>query len=76
MKKGETSRVSVVAIDHANRLLDATIIDSFSSTDGGFDEGQTSETVKSKCSNLTFNVFSPHDSESVTLAADGLCRSR
>ena len=75
VKKGETLRVSVAAIDHVNRLSDAIIISSLSSTDGGFDEGQISQTVKSKCSNLTFNVFSPHDSESVTLAADGPCRS-
>ena len=75
VKKGEKFTVSIVAIDHANHLLDASIISSLSSTDGGFDEGQTTQRVESKCSNLTFNVFSPHDSESITLAADGPCKS-
>ena len=49
VKKGETLRVSVAAIDQVNHLSDAIIL---SSTDGGFDEGQTLQTVKSKCSNL------------------------
>ena len=75
VKKGEAFTVPVVAFDNVNHLLNANIISSLSSTDGGFDEDQQTQMIKSDCTNLTFNVFWPHDFESITLAADGPCGS-
>ena len=75
VKKGEAFTVPVVAIDNVDHLLRANIISSLSSTDGGFDEGQQTQTVESNCTDLTFNVLSPHNSETITLAADGPCGS-
>ena len=67
--------MSVVAIDNVDHLLSTNIISSLSSTNGGFEEGQHTQTVKNNCTDLIFNVFSPHDSETITLAADGPCGS-
>ena len=73
VKKGEAFTVSVAAIDNVDHLLNANIISSLSSLDGGFSEGQQTQNVKNNCTDLTFNVFSPHDFEIITLAADGPC---
>ena len=45
------------------------------SQDGGFSEGQQTQSVRKNCSNVTFNVFSPHNSEIINLFADGPCGS-
>ena len=73
VKKGETFTVSLVAVDQVNHTVDANIISSLSSFDGGFGEGQQTQTVQRNCTHLTFNVFSPHDSETIHLYADGPC---
>ena len=40
----------------------------------GLAEGQLTQEVSGECTNLTFNVFSPHNSEELTLyASDGPC---
>ena len=75
VKKGEAFTVSVVAIDNVDHLLSTNIISSLSSTNGGFEEGQQIQTVKNNCTDLIFNVFSPHNFETITLAADGPCGS-
>ena len=75
VKKGEAFTVSVVAIDNVDHLLSTNIISSLSLTNGGFEEGQHTQTMKNNCTDLTFNVFSPHDSEIITLAANGPCGS-
>ena len=68
----------LVAVDQVNHSVDANIISSLSSQDGGFSEGQQIKNVErnqSYCSNLTFNVFSPHAFETINFFADGPCRS-
>ena len=65
----------LVAVDQVNHSIDASIISSLSSTDGGFSEGQQIQSVGKNCSNVTFNVFSPHSSEIINLFADGPCGS-
>ena len=73
--KGRTFKVSLVAIDQVGNPLDADIISSLTLSEGGLSEGQHSQKVGHNCTDLTFNVFSPHDSEMIVLFADGPCRN-
>ena len=75
VKKGEAFNVSVVAVDQVNNTVDANITNSISSSDGGFGEGQQTQSVGRNCTDLTYNVFSPHDNETINLFADGPCGS-
>ena len=75
IKKGEAFTMPLVAVDQVNHSVDANIISSLSSQDGGFSEGQQIQSVGKNCSNVTFNVFSPHSSETINLFADGPCGS-
>ena len=75
VKKGEAFTVPLVAVDQVSHSVDANIISSLSSQDGGFSEGQQTQRVEKNCSNVTFNVFSSHDSEIINLFADGPCGS-
>ena len=72
VKKGEAFNVSVVAVDQVNNTVLGTIT-SFISSDGGFGEGQQAQSVGTNCTDLTYNVYSPHDNETITLYADGPC---
>ena len=75
VKKGEAFTVSLVAVDQVNRSVDANFIGSLSSHDGGFREGQQTQSVERNCTKITFNVFSPRGSETINLFADGPCGS-
>ena len=75
VKKGEAFTVPLVAVDQVNHSVDANIINSLSSQDGGFSEGQQTQSVGKNCSNVTFNVFSSHNSETIQLFANGPCGS-
>ena len=75
VKKGEAFNVSVVAVDQVNNTVDANISSSVSSLNSGFGEGQQNQNVRSNCSYLTYNVFSPHNFETINLFADGPCGS-
>ena len=43
-------------------MIDASIISSLFPHDGGFGEGQQIQSVERNCTNMIFNVFSPHGS--------------
>ena len=76
VKKGETFPISLVAVDQVSRPVSATIQASLSSAESGLAEGQLAKNISAKCTNLTFNVVSPHDSEILALyASDGPCRN-
>ena len=75
VQKGKAFNVSLVAVDQVNHTVDANITVSLSSSDGGFDEGQQIQSVVRNCTNLTFNVFSPHNVETLNLYSDGPCGS-
>ena len=75
IKKGGVMTVPLVAVDQVNHFVDANIISSLSSQDGGFSEGQQTQSAGRYCSNVTFNVLSPHNSETINLYADGPCGS-
>ena len=73
VKKGETFNVSLVAVDQVNRSVDANISSSLASPDGGFGEGQQTQPAGKNCTDLTFNVFSSRDDDSILLYAEGPC---
>ena len=75
VKKGETFNVSVVAVDQVNNTVDANIITTISSSEGGFSEGQQTQSIGRNCMDLTYNVFSPFEYERLHLFADGPCGS-
>ena len=75
VKKGEAFTMPLVAVDQVNHSVDANIISSLFSQDGGFSEGQQTQSVGKNCSNVTFNVFSPHSYEMINLFANGPCGS-
>ena len=75
VKKGEAFTVSLVAVDQVNHSVNANISSSLSLHDGGFREGQQTQSVERNCTKITFNVFTPHGSETINLFADGPCES-
>ena len=72
--KGATFTVSLVAVDQVNHLVNANINGSLTYPNGGFSEDQQSQKVTSNCTDLKY-IFSPQDSEILTLFPDGPCGS-
>ena len=75
VQKGKEFNVSLVAVDQVNHTLNADISSVLSSPLGGFGEDQQTQSVERNCTNLTFNVFSPHDSETLNFYPNGPCKS-
>ena len=73
VKKGETFNVSLVAVDQVNHPVHANIISSLASPDGGLSEGQHNQPAGNNCSNLTYNVFSSRNYDSINIHAEGPC---
>ena len=73
VKKGEIFNVSLVAIDQVNTTLNASINSYLSSHHGAFDEDQQTQSISNSCTNLTFNIFSSENNETLVLYADGPC---
>ena len=74
VKKGETFKVSLVAVDQVNHSVETNIISSLAHG-GRFSEGQQTQSVGRKCTDLTFNVFSSSAYEYINFFADGPCGS-
>ena len=73
--KGGNFTVSLVAVDQLNNTVtSATIHSSLNSTEGGLMEGQLTQSTSEACTKLTFNVFSPHESEELILYPAGPCK--
>ena len=73
VRKGQKFTISLVALDQVNHFVDASVHGSLSSLGAGFAEGQQIQSVKSNCTELQFNVFSPRDYEKILLHANGSC---
>ena len=73
--KGKAFNISLAAVDQVNHTVDANVIAYLLSSDGGLGEGQQTQSVETNhyCTDLTFNVFSPHKAETLILYADGPC---
>ena len=73
MRKGEIFKLSLVAVDQVNHTLESEVSAFLSSNDGGFSEGQQQQSVGTTCTDLTYNVFTPCDTEELQLHAVGPC---
>ncbi len=75
VRKGEEFFLSVVAVDQAEHPINAMIQSSLKHTSSGLGEGQLSRPASMLCTNLTFMITSPHESEELSLyAVDGPCK--
>ena len=75
VKKGETVTHSVVAVDQIGQPVSATIQTFVHFSESGLAECQLARKTLAKCTDLTFNVISPHNSENLTIyASDGPCK--
>ena len=74
VKKGQIFTLSVVAVDQVGQPVRATIQSSLRFTKSGLAEGQLARRIPAKCTDLTFNLVSPHVFETLSLyASDGPC---
>ena len=74
LRKGDKFEVPLVAVDPADNTVSATIHGLPNSNTSGVGEGQVNQNIVDSCTNLTFNVFSPKESEELVLYADGPCK--
>ncbi len=75
VKKGETFNVTVVAFDQVNHTIDTSVfITASSHYTYRLGIEQRIQTAYNRCTNLTLNVFSPHDSIELILYAEGPCQ--
>ena len=75
VKKGQTFTLPVVAVDQVGQPVSANIQTSLHFTESGLAEGQLAREIPAECTNLTFNIVSPHKSENLSLyASDGPCK--
>ena len=75
IKKGQAFKLPVVAVDQVGQPVSATIQTSLHFTESGLAEGQLARKIPAECTDLTFNVVSPHISENLSLyASDGPCK--
>ena len=72
VKKGEAFNTSLVAVDQVNHSVDANIISSLASLDGGYGEGQQTQPAGRNCTDV---VFASHNYDTINLYADGPCGS-
>ena len=73
IKRGGSFLVSVVAVDHVNHSVQATIISRVFSLVGDLGEGQRFQTTNTNCTDLRFSVYSSAASEQLVLYAEGPC---
>ena len=75
VKKGETFPLSLIAVDQIGHPVNATIQASLTFTDSSLAEGQLFRKISAKCTDLGFNIASPHSLEKLTIyASDGPCK--
>lgn len=75
VEKGKKFTVPLVAVDQVNNTIpNSTIHSSLSTSVGGLGEDQLIQFTDAKCTELTFEVFSPHHKEQLILYADGPCK--
>ena len=74
VRKGEKFEVPLVAIDQTGNPVSATIHSLPKSKESGIGEGQLIQNIADSCTTLTFNVFTPNESEELILYADGPCK--
>ena len=75
IKKGKKFTISVVAVDLDNTSINTSVRVSLS-PEAGLAIGQTTQMTNSSCTDLIYNIYSPHDSEQLMLMiTDSDCKS-
>ena len=76
--KGEAFNITLVAINQVANPVNATVISKILSNKGHLDGTQYERNVSNVngCTNLTFNVYSPDNSDSLIIYAKGPCREK
>ena len=67
VEKGKTFTVSLASINQINHPVDGSIQASLNFVESAVASGQATREIPAKCTNLTFNVFSPRSTEQLTL---------
>ena len=76
VKKGFNFNVSLVAVDQVEHTLGTvSIFSSLRFAQSGLGDSQLIQKTNDDCTNLTFSIHSPHNSETLTLYAEGSCRN-
>ena len=73
VRKGEPLMVEIVAVDQIGSPVYSRIFSSLSSAESSLDTGRRFR-IGASCTNITYSIRSPYESEQVTLFADGPCR--
>ena len=77
VRKGETFTVSLVAVDHINNTISNSKIHASVRTDSEtkLGEGQSIQLTNESCTDMTYSILSPRNSEKLHLYAEGPCMS-
>lgn len=73
IRKGEIFNISIVAVDQVKKPVESKIFSTLTSTESDLVRGRRA-LIANQCTNISYSILSPHNSESVTLFADGPCR--
>ena len=76
IQKGKRIYVPVTAVDQVNRSVSAFISSSVSSSHGYLGNRQNNQKISSKCTNLTFNVYSQNENEILFIFPKDLCNNK
>ena len=72
-KKGQVFNISVVTVNQAMSPINSTIFSLLTSTLGSLERGRITE-VNAACSNISYSILSPLNSENLKLYANAPCR--
>ena len=74
VKKGESFSVRLSAVDQIGHPVIATVQSILNFNESGLAEGQLTRNINAECTDLTFNIISPHNDEVLSLyASNGPC---
>ena len=76
VKKGEEFTITLAAVDQVGHPIKATINSRPRLNDSFLSEGQQTQIIPSECSNVSFNVYSRHDSVELLISTSGPCEAR
>ena len=74
VRKGQTFKLSLVAVDQVNNTIPNTNIYGSVSSQGGLKQGQSVQRTANKCKEITYNAFSSNSSENLVIYAEGPCK--
>ena len=73
VNRGKGFSFELVAYDQVSRTVNATVHSTLTSSTGGLDEGQETQHINETCTELHFNLFTPLESDYLTLSLVGPC---